>query len=225
MSETSPDTGRRLGSLRVGRLAGVPVFISYSWIIVAGFLAVMFAANIDAIVPGLGNQRWVGAISFVLLFYGSVFLHEAAHTLLAKALGFHVTGIVLHFFGGYSEMSENERSPWRSMAVAVAGPVASIAVALVCWALPGLHRHLTARAGHRPPAGDQQPVRRPVQPAARPAARRRAHRGVAHLGAHRQAARRDPGGRLGRSRRRGRASSSSRCSTPGTRAARPTSSW
>lgn len=138
MSETSPDSGRRLGSLRVGRLAGVPVFISYSWIIVAGFLAVLFAANIDALVPGLGNQRWFGAVTFVLLFYGSVFLHEAAHTLLAKALGFHVTGIVLHFFGGYSEMTENERSPWRSMAVAVAGPVASIAVALVCWALPDL---------------------------------------------------------------------------------------
>jgi Zn-dependent protease len=138
MSEPSPDAVRRPGSLRVGRLAGVPVFVSYSWIIVAVFLAVMFAANIDALVPGLGNQRWLGAVTFVLLFYGSVFLHEAAHTLLAKGLGVHVSGIVLHFFGGYSEMSDHERSPWRSMAIAVAGPIASLAVALGCWLLPDL---------------------------------------------------------------------------------------
>jgi len=133
---------RRPGSFRVGRIAGVPVFVSYSWIFVAVVISWFFATTIEAILPGLGGLRWVGAITFVLLFYASVFVHEAAHTLVAKAFGMQVTSIVLHFFGGFSEIAGESRSPWRSLAVAVAGPVASLALGLVYFAAPPLESNV-----------------------------------------------------------------------------------
>jgi Zn-dependent protease len=130
----SPASKTRPGSFRVGRLAGVPIFISYSWIIVAVVIIYFFQATISVRLPGLGNSRWVGAITFVLLFYASVFLHEAAHTLVAKAFGMKVLSIVLHFFGGFSEIEGESTSPWKSLAVAVAGPVVSIALGTVYFA-------------------------------------------------------------------------------------------
>jgi len=134
----SPKESARPGSFKVGRVAGVPVYISYSWIIVAAFISFTFAGSIDALIPGLGNAKWIGAVTFVVLFYLSVFLHEAAHTLVAKALGMRVVSIVLHFFGGFSEMAGESRSPWRSFAVAVAGPVVSIALGLVYFLSPAV---------------------------------------------------------------------------------------
>ena len=130
----SPASRTRPGSFRVGRLAGVPIFISYSWIIVAVVIIFFFQATINQIMPGLGNSRWVGAITFVLLFYVSVFLHEAAHTLVAKAFGMTVISIVLHFFGGFSEIAGESKSPWKSLGVAVAGPVVSVALGTVYFA-------------------------------------------------------------------------------------------
>lgn len=129
-----PASRTRPGSFRVGRLAGVPIFISYSWIIVAVVIIFFFQATISQIMPGLGNSRWVGAITFVLLFYASVFLHEAAHTLVAKAFGMTVISIVLHFFGGFSEIAGESKSPWKSLGVAVAGPVVSVALGTVYFA-------------------------------------------------------------------------------------------
>jgi Zn-dependent protease len=133
-----PPGAPRPGSFKVGKVAGVPVYISYSWVIVAAFISFSFASSIDSLIPGLGSARWIGAVTFVLLFYASVFLHEAAHTLVAKALGMRVVSIVLHFFGGFSEMAGESRSPWRSFAVAVAGPVVSIGLGMVYFASPAV---------------------------------------------------------------------------------------
>ncbi len=130
----TPAERTRPGSFKVGRLAGVPVYISYSWIIVAVVIVFFFQATINQVMPGLGNSRWIGAATFVLLFYLSVFLHEAAHTLVAMQFGMSVTSIVLHFFGGFSEIDGESTSPWRSFGVAFAGPVVSLALGTVFFA-------------------------------------------------------------------------------------------
>ena len=115
--------------LVIARPFGVPVDVTPAWFLVAGLITVGFAATVERAVPGLGPWRYVVSLTFALLFYVSVLLHELSHTVVALRAGLTVRRISLHLLGGESEFERPAETPGREAGIAVAGPLVSLLVA------------------------------------------------------------------------------------------------
>ncbi|HZC27460.1 MAG TPA: site-2 protease family protein [Actinopolymorphaceae bacterium] len=120
---------RRVGAVQIARIAGVPVYVNVSWILIALLIAYAFTPVVDQSVPGLGIWAYVAAFGFAVLLYASVLVHEISHVLVARHFGLPVRAITLQFLGGLSEIEREPESPWREFAVAVVGPLTSLAIA------------------------------------------------------------------------------------------------
>ncbi|MCU1432182.1 MAG: rip3 [Actinotalea sp.] len=123
------------GTLRIGSIAGVDILVRSSWLLVALLIAIILAPRIEEVQPGLGALRYVAGVAFAVLLYLSVLLHEVAHALMAQRYGLGVRSISLHFLGGATEIDSETRTPGQEFKVAVVGPLTSIAVGLLAWAL------------------------------------------------------------------------------------------
>ena len=125
--------------LRIGRWFGVPVSIDGSWLVIAFLVSWSFYAFFTTRFPQLDNpEALVLGVATTLLFFASVVLHELSHSLIARRLGIPVEGITLFIFGGVTKTTEEARSPGEEFAVAVVGPLSSIGIAAVFWALVNL---------------------------------------------------------------------------------------
>jgi len=60
-------------------------------------------------------------------------LHELSHSLVARRSGHEVRSITLFLFGGAAEMTSEPEDPATELRIAVAGPLASFALALLFW--------------------------------------------------------------------------------------------
>ncbi len=128
-------SARPRGALRVGRLAGIDVFVTNSWFLVAGMIAIIVAPRIEQVEPGIGMGKYVVGLAFAVLLYLAILLHEASHALVAKRFGYGVTSITLHFLGGVTEIDSQARRPKHEFLIAVVGPLTSLAVGAVGVAL------------------------------------------------------------------------------------------
>ncbi|MEY9843654.1 Zn-dependent protease/CBS domain-containing protein [Streptacidiphilus sp. BW17] len=122
----APDPERPPGALRMGRPFGVPVYVTPSWFLVAALITWLFGGQIDAVLPGLGGARYLVSLFFAVAFYGSVLIHELAHTVLALRFKLPVLRIQLQFFGGVSEITKEAETAGREFWLAFAGPLLSL---------------------------------------------------------------------------------------------------
>lgn len=120
------------GVVRLGAVAGIPVYVRPSWFVVAGLIAVLVAPRIDLVAPDLGDLVYVAGALFAILLYLSVLLHEVSHAVAAKTFGMQVHSIELHFLGGVTAIEEAS-SARREAVIAAVGPLTSLAVAAVAW--------------------------------------------------------------------------------------------
>ncbi len=129
----------RLG-LVVARPFGVPVYVSPYWFIVAALLVLVYAETLDhAVHPA--NLRYLVAASFVLLLYLSVLVHELSHCAVARGFGLPVRRVLLYPLGGFSEIEKEPPTPSQEFLVSVAGPVVSLALAGIAFALTSVAGH------------------------------------------------------------------------------------
>lgn len=110
------------GSLRIGNVFGIPVRLHWM------FLLLLYAYPFVADVPPLV------ALGGLLLLFGTVFLHELGHSLMARRFGIHVIDITLWPLGGMARLSDMPENPRVEGVVAIAGPAVNGALALL--ALP-----------------------------------------------------------------------------------------
>lgn len=138
-----PNPGWRIATLR-----GVPVYLGRSWPLVAIVIIVIFAPQVASARPDLGAVApYVVALAYALLLLVSVLAHEAAHALAALRFGHRVHRIVADLWGGHTIYQSDSNTPGRSALVAVAGPLANLALAVLGWVLmqpipPGIPRLL-----------------------------------------------------------------------------------
>ena len=118
------------GTLRIGSVAGTPVYVQSSWFLVAILIAVLMAPRVDQVEPGLGFGKYVAGLAFAVVLYGSVLLHEVSHALMARKFGYPVSSIQLNFLGGLTAVEGEARSPRHEALIAVVGPLTSIAVGI-----------------------------------------------------------------------------------------------
>jgi Zn-dependent protease len=121
------------------RLFGIPLRIDLSWFIIAAFLTWSLAENFfPSLAAGLapGTYWAMGALGALGLF-ASVVLHELAHALVARSYGLSIRGITLFIFGGVAELESEPPSAKAEFMVAIAGPIASVLIAGLCFLLIG----------------------------------------------------------------------------------------
>jgi Zn-dependent protease len=133
--------GRRI---KLFRLFGFAVYIDFSWFFLAVIVAWSLATGIFPSWYGELSKAaywWMGVAGAAGLFL-SIVLHELSHSLIARRHGVVMKGITLFIFGGVAEMADEPPSPMAEFQVAIAGPIASVIVALTCAQLNILGRTL-----------------------------------------------------------------------------------
>ena len=129
---------------RIATIRGVPVNVDSSWIWIAVLLVATFWAQLDREFPDIpGGEAFGFALFGALVFFGSVFLHEAAHAITARANGIAVHGITLVFFGGFTAARADEKGPGPAFAIAALGPGTSLGLSGVFWILSRLTENTT----------------------------------------------------------------------------------
>ena len=119
---------------KIARLYGIPVRIDYRWFAVVALSVWLIENNLQSHAMQLANVEmpplpaataWIlGVITTAGLFL-SVFGHELAHALMARAEGIEIEEIVLHPFGGLARLRTQPQNPRAELRIAVAGPAAS----------------------------------------------------------------------------------------------------
>jgi Zn-dependent protease/predicted transcriptional regulator len=121
-------------SIKLFEVLGFTIKLDPSWFIVFFLVAwSLSSALFPQLYPELGTTTyWLMGIIGSLALFVSVVVHELSHSLIARRYGLPMRGITLFLFGGVAEMSDEPPSAKAELMVAIAGPMASIVIAVVC---------------------------------------------------------------------------------------------
>lgn len=113
---------------RIGRIAGIPVSVNWSLVIVFWLLSWSLASSVLPVqVPGLeAGAYWLAAILVSVFFFASLLAHELAHSIVARMRGIPVHGITLWLFGGVARIGGEAATPSTEILFAVVGPLTSL---------------------------------------------------------------------------------------------------
>lgn len=123
----------RQGSIRLGRIMGIPLSMDLGVLLIGGLLTWTLAAIVlPDRAPGLVSSAYwsVGAVGAVL-FLASLLAHEMAHAIVARRNDVKVEGITLWLFGGYAQFQNDPPSPGADFRITAAGPATSIGLGVV----------------------------------------------------------------------------------------------
>ncbi|MBI2886842.1 MAG: site-2 protease family protein [Chloroflexi bacterium] len=128
------------GAFRIARIAGVEISVHYTWLF--AFFLITWTLGIGYYPhehPGWSPLLyWVAGGLSALLLFGSVLLHELAHSFMALARGLPVQGITLFIFGGVSSIQMESQSAGDEFIISAVGPLTSLALSGGFWTLSSL---------------------------------------------------------------------------------------
>lgn len=134
---------------RLGKVLGVEIRLDWSvGIIVALLTSLLATEGLPTVAPGYaGLEYWLAGFVSAIVFFASLVVHEISHTVVARRRGLPVLDITLWVFGGIARIDGDPATPRDDFAIAVAGPLTSlatacaaagVAAALYMLGLPGL---------------------------------------------------------------------------------------
>ncbi len=130
-----PPATQGRGGLTLFRIAGIRISLDFSWFIV--FALVLMALSMGYFprsFPGQEPQTyWIAGLAATLLFFASVVIHEVCHSLVAIRAGINIPEITLFIFGGVARLQQEPKDPGTEIRIALAGPLASFALAGMFW--------------------------------------------------------------------------------------------
>jgi Zn-dependent protease/predicted transcriptional regulator len=123
-------------SVRLGRVAGIPIGLHYSWFVIATLIALSLASYFMVSQPGWhAGLAWGVAIVTAVLFFATLLLHELSHAVVASARGIPVRSITLFALGGVAQMEKDASSAKSEFLIAIVGPITSFLIGFGCLAL------------------------------------------------------------------------------------------
>lgn len=136
-------------AIRLFVLDGFEIKLDPSWFLIAGLVTWSLATQyFPATLPDqTGAVYLMLAIIAMLGFFGSLLLHELAHSVVARRFGVRIKAITLFLFGGVAELENEPPSAMSELWIAAAGPVMSVALGLALWLLGGLLYGIGANEG------------------------------------------------------------------------------
>ncbi len=125
-------------------LFGFRIGVDASWFFILFVLIFLLSGPFRATLHSSDTVAYLTTVVSVLLLFASLIVHELGHALVARRLGIGVKRIDLFLFGGLTQMSRDSATPAEDFKIAVAGPLATLGVILVCLgidvALVGSHK-------------------------------------------------------------------------------------
>jgi Zn-dependent protease len=116
-------------SLYVGSVAGIKIFLHWTFVILIGWIIVM---NLQA---SLGWMDILWSLTFIFAVFGCVTLHELGHALAAKRYNIKTHNITLLPIGGIARLDYIPEQPKEELFIAIAGPLVNLAIALALYPL------------------------------------------------------------------------------------------
>ncbi|MGC5020875.1 site-2 protease family protein [Micromonospora sp. DT47] len=115
-------------SFRLGRVAGVPVGVNWSVLVIFLLIAWALSANqFPRSYPGRPTWAYVLAgLAAAVVFFLGLLAHEVSHAVIAKRNGLQVKGITLWLLGGVAELHGEARDPGAELRIAGVGPLVSL---------------------------------------------------------------------------------------------------
>src|SRR3954453_7821297 len=135
------------------RLAGIPLYLDISFLLILPLMVWLTAQNIAALVhqPQFGLDidpgQFIGLMPLALGLFSviglfvSIVLHELGHSITAQHFGVRVRRITLWFLGGVAEFEEMPRQRGAEAIVGIAGPIVSFVMAAIFWGLTAIVPH------------------------------------------------------------------------------------
>lgn len=124
---------------RLFRLMGFSVNLDLSWIFIALLISWTLATGyFPEVTPGLTPLTyWSMGITGAAGLFLSIVLHELAHSVVARRFDIPISGITLFIFGGVAHMEKEPPTPRSELLMAIAGPIMSLALSVLFYALAG----------------------------------------------------------------------------------------
>jgi len=131
-----------MGGFKIATIKGIPIRIHYTFLLILPFLAYQFgllfreaARHADVPPQQIHGDPFVWGLVLALALFFSVLVHELAHSLYAIRKGGRVRDITLLMIGGVSNLSEPPKTPQGEAVMALVGPLTSVALGVVFYAL------------------------------------------------------------------------------------------
>jgi len=119
-------------SFRVGRVMGIELRVDWSLVVIFSLLTWDIAVvALPALAPSYSSvEYWAAAVVATVLFLATLAAHELSHSLAARRRGITVRDITLWMLGGIATLDGNPKTPDDDLAIALAGPGASVTIGL-----------------------------------------------------------------------------------------------
>jgi Zn-dependent protease/CBS domain-containing protein len=120
----------------IARIFGIEIRVQLGWIVVLALIAVIAVGELTQLDPDLPiHVAWAlgGVVAFG--FFVSSVSHDLAHAVVARRRGVDVRSIAVSFFGGSTPLDPSSPDPRQDVAIAASGPLASLAIGGVLFAL------------------------------------------------------------------------------------------
>ena len=120
-------------SLHLGRVAGVPVGVNWSVLVIFALIAWgLSAGRFPDAYPGHSSWAYAAAgTGSAVVFFLGLLAHEVSHAVLAVRNGLAVRSITLWLFGGVAQLEGEAESPGAELRIAGVGPLVSLVIGLV----------------------------------------------------------------------------------------------
>ena len=100
-------------TIPIGRVLGIPIDLDYSWFLIAALITWMLAANYypSEFKGGTSVEYWLMGAVTAVLFFGSIVVHELAHSWVALRYKIPVNGSLCLSLAAYPRSQVNPRAP------------------------------------------------------------------------------------------------------------------
>jgi Zn-dependent protease len=124
-------------SIRIGRLAGIPIGVQPLWLAIVALITISLgAAYYPDQVPGIAPAAAYGfGLLSALLLFASILLHELGHSVVARRHGVEIEEVDLWLLGGVARMKGYPKTARDELLFALAGPAVTLVIAAFFWAI------------------------------------------------------------------------------------------
>lgn len=132
-----------MSALPIARLFGFEIRVHVSWAIILAVITVSVVGEVGETAPQTATAtRWLIGAAVAASFLLSALAHELGHAMMARRAGFPGGPVIVYFFGGAASAVLEGRRPRDEIAVAVAGPIVSLALGAIALAVAAIATEL-----------------------------------------------------------------------------------